>query len=101
MEITADDRFMALLSVVTALMLSLAEEGHLPVDRLSRHLNRAANELEEQNLPGAAAALDELRAHFSDLAHATKESGEYLTPAGVGSRVVVWKVPTTLCGSGL
>lgn len=67
MEITADDRFMALLSVVTALMLSLAEEGHLPVDRLSRHLNRAANELEEQNLPGAAAALDELRAHFSDL----------------------------------
>lgn len=67
MEITADDRFMALLGVVTALLVSLTEQGHLPVDRLSRHLNRAADELEEQNLPGAAAALDELRAHFAEV----------------------------------
>jgi hypothetical protein len=67
MEITADDRFMALLGVVTALLLSLAEQGRLPLDRLNQHLSRSANELEEQDLPGAAAALDELRAHFSEL----------------------------------
>jgi hypothetical protein len=76
MEITADDRFMALLGAVTALLLSLAEQGHLPVDLLGRHLNRAANELEEQDLPGAAAALDELRAHFAELLPAQPMSPE-------------------------
>lgn len=60
---TIDDRQLATDAAFSALLMALNDAGVLPVARLHYHLSRAVMRFDEEALPEAAVALDELRQH--------------------------------------